>query len=189
MCACVNRCRKVVPMEAKKYTEVYIAGKVYTLGGFEEEEYLQKVAAYVNSKVTELRGQQGFLKMNADYQNVLLNLNLADDVFKIRRQVAAAEKKLATQEKETYHVKHDMVGIQKKMDGAAQEIQSLQEALAQKDQALEDASAQLSDLHGELEDTREMLREAEAELEDLRQQLASMQGKFPGGDHKPKIVR
>ena len=176
-------------MEAKKYTEVYIAGKVYTLGGFEEEEYLQKVAAYVNSKVTELRGQQGFLKMNADYQNVLLNLNLADDVFKIRRQVAAAEKKMATQEKETYLVKHDMVGIQKKMDGAFQEIQSLQETLAQKDQDLEDATSQLSDLRGELEDTREMLREAEAELEDLRQQLASMQKNFPGGDNKPKIVR
>ena len=50
-------------MENKNYTEVYISGKVYTLGGFEEEEYLQKVAAYVNTKTSELRGQQGFLRL------------------------------------------------------------------------------------------------------------------------------
>ena len=83
-------------MENKNYTEVYIGGRVYTLGGFEEEEYLQKVAAYVNTRASELRTQQGFLRLAADYQNVLLQLNLADDVFKTRRQVAAAEKRLSS---------------------------------------------------------------------------------------------
>ena len=32
---------------AKNYTEVLIGGKVFTLSGFESEEYLQKVSAYL----------------------------------------------------------------------------------------------------------------------------------------------
>ena len=38
---------------AKHFTEVLIGGKVYTLSGFEGEEYLQKVSSYLNHKITE----------------------------------------------------------------------------------------------------------------------------------------
>ena len=34
-----------IGMEEKNYTEVLINGNVYTLGGAEDPEYLQKVAA------------------------------------------------------------------------------------------------------------------------------------------------
>ena len=37
-------------MSAKTNAEVVIDGKVYTLSGYENEEYLQKVAAYINNK-------------------------------------------------------------------------------------------------------------------------------------------
>ena len=39
---------------AKHFTEVLIGGKVYTLSGFEGEEYLQKVSSYLNHKITEI---------------------------------------------------------------------------------------------------------------------------------------
>lgn len=140
-------------MESKNYTEVYIAGKVYTLGGFEEEEYLQKIAAYVNAKVNELRGQQGYLKLSADYQNVLLELNLADDVFKTKRQVAAAERKLSAQEKETYHVKHDMVAAQMKLDAMNGELEALR-------QELENTKKELETTKSELDVAKDALEEA-----------------------------
>lgn len=37
-------------MDTKNYTQVLIDGKVYTLGGSEDESYLQKAASYVNEK-------------------------------------------------------------------------------------------------------------------------------------------
>ena len=40
-------------MSAKTSAEVVIDGKVYTLSGYEGEEYLQKVAAYINNKIIE----------------------------------------------------------------------------------------------------------------------------------------
>ena len=67
---------------AKHFTEVLIGGKVYTLSGFEGEEYLQKVSSYLNHKITECANSEGYRKQSADTRNVLLALNIADDYFK-----------------------------------------------------------------------------------------------------------
>ena len=39
-------------MESKNYAEVLIDGEIYTLEGQEEEAYLQKVASYINEKIS-----------------------------------------------------------------------------------------------------------------------------------------
>ena len=41
-------------MSAKNTTQVIIGGKIITLCGYESEEYLQRVAAYLNNKISEL---------------------------------------------------------------------------------------------------------------------------------------
>ena len=51
---------------AKHFTEVLIGGKVYTLSGFEGEEYLQKVSSYLNHKITECANSEGYRKQSAD---------------------------------------------------------------------------------------------------------------------------
>ena len=48
-------------MAAKTSAEVVIDGKVYTLSGYEGEEYLQKVAAYINNKISEFDGIEDYL--------------------------------------------------------------------------------------------------------------------------------
>ena len=72
----------------KNYTEVVIGGKTYHIGGYEDPEYLQRVASYINSKLSELRRTQGFLRQTQDYQNVMLYLNIADDYYKLRERAA-----------------------------------------------------------------------------------------------------
>ena len=42
-------------MSAKNEAEVLIGGKVLTLSGYESQEYLQKVAAYLNNKLTDCK--------------------------------------------------------------------------------------------------------------------------------------
>ena len=46
-------------MEQKNYTEVFIDGTVFTLGGTEDEAYLRQVAAYLNEKIGEVRKLDG----------------------------------------------------------------------------------------------------------------------------------
>lgn len=42
------------PSAYKNTTQVLIGGKIVKLSGYESEEYLQKVAAYLNHKLAEL---------------------------------------------------------------------------------------------------------------------------------------
>ena len=45
---------------SKNFTEVLIGGKVFTLSGFESEEYLQKVSTYLNHKIDECSSSEGY---------------------------------------------------------------------------------------------------------------------------------
>ena len=47
-------------MAVKNTTQVLIGGKIVTLSGYESEEYLQKVANYMNNKLTELGQIPGY---------------------------------------------------------------------------------------------------------------------------------
>ena len=73
-------------MASKTDTEVIIGGKVFTLSGYEGEEYLQKVASYINNKIAEYNKLDGFKRQPVDTQNVLLQLNIADDYLPRRKK-------------------------------------------------------------------------------------------------------
>ncbi len=109
-------------MNSKNYTDVLIGGKIYTLGGSEEESYLQQVASYLNEKYSILRRQEGFSRQPEDYQNVMICLNLADDYFKEKERAALLEAQNEELEKETYRLKHELVSTQMKLESARDEL-------------------------------------------------------------------
>ena len=74
-------------MAVKTDAKVIIGGKVLTLSGYESEEYLQKVASYINNKSEEYSKMDGFRHQPVDMQNILMQLNIADDYFKARKQI------------------------------------------------------------------------------------------------------
>ena len=59
-------------MASKTDVQVLLGGKVYTLSGYESEEYLQKIALYINNKMSELNEQPGYKRMGSDMQKTLL---------------------------------------------------------------------------------------------------------------------
>ena len=71
-------------MSAKTNAEVVIGGKVYTLSGFESEEYLQKIASYINTKISEAEELDSFKHLTPDMRAILTELNIADDYFKAK---------------------------------------------------------------------------------------------------------
>ena len=96
-------------MAAKTSAEVVIDGKVYTLSGYEGEEYLQKVAAYINNKISEFDGIEDYRHIPLNMKNTLIQLNIADDYFKAKAQVEKLERDLENKEKELYDLKHDLI--------------------------------------------------------------------------------
>lgn len=104
-------------MAGKTNAEVVIAGKVFTLSGYESEEYMQKVANYINGKITELTQAEGFKKQPIDVQNILIELNIADDYFKAKKQADILEAEIETKDKELYDLKHELIAVQIKLEG------------------------------------------------------------------------
>lgn len=118
-------------MSSKNKTQVIIAGKIYTLSGYESEEYLQKVAAYLNGKITEFRGMDGYHRLSQEMRSILLNLNIADDCFKVRKKIEELEEELSEKEKELYEFRHEMITTQVRLENAEKEKNALEERNAQ----------------------------------------------------------
>lgn len=113
-------------MASKTDTEVIIGGKVFTLSGYESEEYLQKVASYINNKVNEYNKIDSFRRQPLDTQGVLLQLNIADDYFKAKKQIAALEDELQAKDKEMYDLKHELISAQIKLESSEEQVKALQ---------------------------------------------------------------
>lgn len=113
-------------MSSKTDTEVIIGGKVFTLSGYESEEYLQKVASYINNKITEYNKNESFKRLPLDMQNVLLQLNIADDYFKAKKQINILEEEIQTKEKELYNLKHELIASQIKLENTEKNVKKLQ---------------------------------------------------------------
>ncbi len=116
-------------MASKTDTEVIIGGKVFTLSGYESEEYLQKVASYINNKIAEYNKIDGFKRQPIDTQNVLLQLNIADDYFKSKKQIELMEEQLSEKEKELYDLKHELIATQMKLENTEKNGKNLQTKL------------------------------------------------------------
>ena len=114
-------------ISSKNKTEVLIDGKIYTLSGYESEEYLQRVATYINNKLAELKKLDGYARLSQELKSILLELNVADDYFKAKNQVEMVEEELAQKDQELYDLKHELISTQIKLEDAAKELEALKE--------------------------------------------------------------
>jgi cell division protein ZapA len=112
-------------MAAKKDIQVLIGGKVYTLSGYESEEYLQKIALYINNKMEEMDQIPNYRRLSVDMQKTLLELNMADDYHKAKKQVEVLESDIEEKDKIEYDLKHELIGAQIHLEDAEKEIDRL----------------------------------------------------------------
>lgn len=115
-------------MSEKTSADVLIGGKVYTLAGYESEEYLQRVAAYINNKLSEFEHMETVRRFSPDMKATLIYLNLADDYFKAKETAEKLEEDIEAKEKEIYELRHDVIATQIKMEGLEKSISELQTA-------------------------------------------------------------
>ena len=117
-------------MAQKTDAEVIIGGRVFTLSGYESEEYLQRIASYLNGKVTENSSNESFKKLPNETQAVLIELNIADDFFKAKKQIEELESQLENKDKELYDIKHELIATQIKLENMERNLKKAQEESA-----------------------------------------------------------
>ena len=111
--------------------KVVINNKVYTLSGQESEDYLQNVATYINGKIAECQSSEAYRRFNAEYQNVLLALNIADDYFKAKDQVNQMLTEDDDKDKQIYDLRHEVIEVQIKYESAQKMIEEYKEKISE----------------------------------------------------------
>ena len=114
-------------MSAKKSVNVVIGNHMYNLSGYEEKEYLEKVASYINQKIDEVQELQYYKQLNTDMKTVLLELNIADDYFKARDRVMSMEAEMKQKDQEIYNLKHELVSLQVKDNEMENQLRDLED--------------------------------------------------------------
>ena len=109
-------------MSSKNYVDVIIDGKIYNIGGFESEAYLQKVATYINNMIHDFKQNESYRMKNMDMQRILLEINIANDYFKAKKQADMLEGDLELKEKEVYDLKHELIVSDSKAETATKEL-------------------------------------------------------------------
>ena len=109
-------------MSSKNYVDVIIDGKIYNIGGFESEAYLQKVATYINNMIQDFKQNESYRMQNMDMQRILLEINIANAYFKAKKQADMLEGDLELKEKEVYDLKHELIVSDSKAETATKEL-------------------------------------------------------------------
>lgn len=143
-------------MSPKNDTKVLIGGNVYTLSGNESEEYIQRVALYINNKMEEVRRSDNGKTLNTRLQSVLLAINIADDLFKSKETINQIEAKLKAQEEKAEALNQNIVALEKKLD----DVENEKEAVSSKIERLE---RELSQYKRELDEYIEIFDQNDTE--------------------------
>ena len=109
--------------------EVIINNKRYNLCGYESEEYLQRIASYINNKHSEFKKQDFYKLLDSEMKSILMDINIADDYFKIKNQMKELEQENENKGKEIYDLKHEVISAQTKLDVGLKEMEALTKEL------------------------------------------------------------
>lgn len=129
--------------------EVIINNKRFTLSGYESEEYLQKVASYINSKYLEFKSKDSFGKLDAELHNILLEINIADEYFKVLRQVKQMEEENESKDNDIFNMKHEVISAKTKVEALQKELETLKNDY-------NEAQKKIVKLETELEDSKKI---------------------------------
>ena len=113
-------------MSSKNNTEVILGGKVFTLSGYESEEYLQKVAAYINNKLAEFNKDESYRRQSAEVRANLMYLNIADDYFKAKKLGDSLQSETENKDTAMYDLKHELIAAQIKLENTEKNMKDLQ---------------------------------------------------------------
>lgn len=121
-------------MAMKNAVEVVIGGKVYKISGYESSEYLHQIAVYINDKMTEFQNLDSYRKQTMDQKQLMLNMNLADEFFKAKRQADKLSAELEKKERELYSVRHDLIEARLALENLQKEQKEKEQARRQEHQ-------------------------------------------------------
>ncbi len=112
-------------------TDITIAGKSYQLAGQESGEYLGKLADYIEGKYQSFSKDVSFRSQSVDKQQLLLQINIADDYFKSKEQTSVYVRQCAEKDAQIRELEQKVADMKARYDNALGEMKKLQNAYQQ----------------------------------------------------------
>lgn len=110
-------------MADKNEVDVLINKKKYTLCANENPEYIQKLASFVDGKYKEFGSFEASKNLGQEKLSIFVEINLADDYFKLQQQFHLMELEMEQKENEIYRLKQQLIECQGKNDLLNQELE------------------------------------------------------------------
>jgi cell division protein ZapA len=123
-------------MASKTKVEVKINGKDYTVIGVESEEYIQKVALYIDKKMNEITNLNN--RLSTSMAAVLTAINVADDYFKTLEALDNLRNQIQQYIQELDEATSELEKYKKENEELKETIQQLQIDLVRKETELRD---------------------------------------------------
>lgn len=121
-------------MAVKNKVEVRIAGKDYTLVGAESDEYIQKIALYIDKKMNEIIRSNN--RLSTSMAAVLAAINVADDFFKIYEIESRLKIELKRAQEELEELRQERRRLIEEISGLDNKNTSLQLELVKREAEL-----------------------------------------------------
>ena len=103
-------------MTEKSRVQVVIGGKVLTMGGYEDEVHIQKIASHVNHTIQELETTEAYRCLPSDLKPNLIEINIADELVKAKDYAGQLETDLQLKENELAQIRQELVEAQMKLE-------------------------------------------------------------------------
>ena len=98
--------------------------------------------------MTEYGKVDSFRRQPSDTQSVLLQLNIADDYFKAKKQISLLEEEIQSKERELYDLKHELIASQIKLENTEKNVKSLQSEVNESAKKIIRMETELKDFKG-----------------------------------------
>ena len=95
-------------MTKKSMVQVVIGGKVLTMGGYDDETHIQRIASCVNRVMRQMEDADEYRCLPADLKPIFIHINIADEL------VTAQE--LIDQEKELAELKQELAETEVRLE-------------------------------------------------------------------------
>jgi len=105
--------------------DVLIDGKVVTLKSSEPEEYLHRLARYIDKKITDTTTASKTASLEERTKTLLIALNVADDYFKSLGGIKELEKMQSSIMKEMERMQKENTALQQKVQDLQNEVAEL----------------------------------------------------------------
>ena len=87
-------------MTKKSMVQVVIGGKVLTMGGYDDETHIQRIASCVNRVMRQMEDADEYRCLPADLKPIFIHINIADELVTAQELIAQLELELQEKEKE-----------------------------------------------------------------------------------------